>query len=121
MAKLIIISKGHASLSHELGRQWVTLGRNPGNAFQILESSVSGQHCEVLWRDNQLLVRDMRSTNGTYIKGRMITEGTLRLGESFQVGEVDLRLEASDPRIAPPSIYSPEEKNQSATALALSP
>src|SRR5215471_7961884 len=105
MAKLVIISKEHTSLSHELGKQWVTIGRGPGNAFQILESSVSGQHCEVLWRDNQLQVRDMRSTNGTYIKGRLVTEGVLRVGETMHLGEVELRLEASESKLTPLSIY----------------
>jgi CheY-like chemotaxis protein len=111
MAKLVIISKEHASLSHELGRQWVTIGRGPANAFQILESSVSGQHCEVLWRDNQLLVRDMRSTNGTYINGRMVAEGALRIGETMQLGEVEVRLEASDSKLTPLSVYPTDEKS----------
>jgi CheY-like chemotaxis protein len=110
MAKLVVISKGHAAVCHELGRQWVTIGRAPGNVFQILESSISGHHCEVQWRDDGLLVRDMRSTNGTYIKGRMVTEGIVRLGETVQLGEVELRLEASEPKPAPLSVYSPREK-----------
>jgi CheY-like chemotaxis protein len=109
MAKLVVISKGHTAVSHELGRQWVTIGRAPGNVFQILESSVSGQHCEVQWQDDGLLVRDMRSTNGTYIRGRMITEGILRLGDTMQLGEVELRFEASEAK-APLSVYSPHEK-----------
>jgi hypothetical protein len=34
-----------AGLSHELGGRWVTLGRSDKNAFQIVEKSVSSQHC----------------------------------------------------------------------------
>src|SRR2546423_3345109 len=99
MAKLVVISKGHSSRSHELGHQWVTIGRAPGNVFQVAESSVSGQHCEVLLRGNELVVRDMRSTNGTFIKGTLITEGILRIGEVLQLGEVQLRLEATVPKV----------------------
>src|ERR1700704_3996363 len=98
MAKLVVISKGHAGLSHELGHQWVTIGRAPANVFQIPESSVSGQHCEVLFRGSELVVRDMRSTNGTFIKGTLITEGILRIGEVLHLGEVELRLEATVPK-----------------------
>jgi CheY-like chemotaxis protein len=118
MAKLVVISKGHASVSHELGRHWVTIGRAPGNVFQILESSISGQHCEVQLREDGLIVRDMRSTNGTYIKGKMVTEGAIRLGETLQVGEVELRLEPSDPKVAPLSVYGPKDKPVNAVASA---
>src|SRR5256885_10264513 len=93
MPKLVVISQSHAGLAHELGTRWVTIGRSPGNAFQIVDSSVSGQHCEVLFRGNELLVRDMRSTNGTYIKDTLITEGVLEIGAVLRLGEVELRLE----------------------------
>src|SRR3954470_7561196 len=106
MAKLVVISKGQAGLSHELGRHWVTIGRAPGNMFQVAESSVSGQHCEVLLRGNELVVRDMRSTNGTFIKGTLITEGILRIGEVLQLGEVQLRLEATVPKVVMPPAVS---------------
>src|SRR6516162_4162030 len=101
MAKLVVISKSQAGLSHPLDKHWVTIGRGPNNAFQIAESSVSGEHCEVLLRRGELLVRDMRSTNGTFINGRMITEGVLRPGEVLQLGEIELRFEASNPNVAP--------------------
>src|SRR4030095_10724965 len=90
--------------SHQLGKHWVTIGRAPGNLFQIPESSVSGQHCEVLWRDNRLLVRDMRSTNGTFIKGAMITEGLLRPGEVMQLGDIEVQLEESEANVIPLSL-----------------
>jgi CheY-like chemotaxis protein len=93
MAKLVAISKSLAGLSHELGRQWITIGRAAGNAFQIVEPSVSGHHCEVQMRDHDLLVRDMRSTNGTFIRGKLITEEVLHPGEILRLGEVELRLE----------------------------
>src|SRR5438270_5543379 len=99
MAKLVVISKGQAGLTHELGQHWVTIGRAPANVFQIPDSSISGQHCEVLWRDNELIVRDMRSTNGTFIQGTLTTEGILKIGELLRLGEVDLRLEASIPKV----------------------
>jgi CheY-like chemotaxis protein len=116
MAKLVVISKAQAGLSYELGQHWVTIGRNPGNVFQIVESSVSGQHCEVSLRGEELVVRDMRSTNGTFIKGRMITEGILRIGEVLRLGEVDLRLEPSNPKVMAPAV-SPATDRMAKSAL----
>jgi len=102
MAKLIVTSKALAGLAYELDAHWVTIGRAATNQFQILEASVSGQHCEVLLRGADLVVRDMRSTNGTFIKGLMVTEGVLRAGEILRLGDIELRLEAVVP--PPPRI-----------------
>ena len=108
MAKLVVISNSYAGLSHQLGRRWVTIGRDPGNLFQITESSVSGQHCEVLLQGTQLLVRDLRSTNGTYIKDTLITEGVVGMGGLLRLGDVELRFEAGPS----PSLYDPAQREE---------
>jgi CheY-like chemotaxis protein len=95
MARLVVIDNGHLGLSHELGKHWATIGRAADNSFQILQTSVSGHHCEVRFAGDVLTVRDLRSTNGTFVKGQPVTESTLNVGESFRVGDVELRLEAS--------------------------
>jgi CheY-like chemotaxis protein len=65
-----------------------------GNAFKIAETSVSSQHCEVRVQGDELLVRDLCSTNGTYFQGRKISEAILKAGQILRIGEVDLRFEA---------------------------
>src|SRR2546428_32848 len=111
MAKLVVISKSLAGLAYSLGKHWLTIGRSLGNVFQIPESSISGQHCEVLLRGNELLVRDMRSTNGTFIDGKLVVEGVMKMGQVLRLGDVELRLEVSDPEPISISIYAPG-KNQ---------
>ncbi|MGO9587992.1 MAG: response regulator [Limisphaerales bacterium] len=104
MSKLVAINPGLAGLSYELGTRWVTIGRGDKNTFQIVETSVSSQHCEVLLRGDELVVRDLRSTNGTFIDGRTIAEAVLRPGQTLRLGEVELRLEITAPV---PSVASP--------------
>ena len=99
MAKIVVTSNSSAGLSFELSKSWITIGRAAGNTFQIIETSISGQHCEVLWRGEELLVRDMRSTNGTFIRGVLVTEGVLRKGEILRLGEIELRVEESIPSV----------------------
>ena len=94
MAKLVVINKTLTVMSHELGDKWVTVGRNDGNAFQIPESSVSGRHCEVRLRGDELAVRDLQSTNGTFVDGKKISEGVVKPGQTLRVGEVELSFEA---------------------------
>lgn len=97
MARLVVINQSLAGSIHELGENWATIGRGDGNTFQLLESSVSGRHCEVRVRDNELVVRDLLSTNGTFIGGRKISEGVVKPGQTLQIGDVELRFESSAP------------------------
>ena len=97
MAKLVVISPPLTGLTHGLGKQWVTIGRSTGNAFQIVAPSISGQHCEVQLRGNELAVRDMRSTNGTFVRGVLVTEAVLKPWEILRLGDVELRFEFAAP------------------------
>jgi CheY-like chemotaxis protein len=97
MPKLVVINKTLTVMSHELGEKWVTVGRHDGNAFQIPETSVSGRHCEVRLHGEELAVRDLLSTNGTFVDGKKIVEGVLKPGQTLRLGEVELRVEASLP------------------------
>ena len=115
MSRLVAINPGLTGSSYELGTRWVTIGRGDKNAFQIVETSVSSQHCEVLLRGNELVVRDLRSTNGTFIEGQTITEAVLQPGQTLRLGEVELRLEitapapsAASPAAAPAPVKKPE-------------
>ncbi len=99
MAKLFVVTNGLAVSSHDLGAEWVTIGRGDSNRFQIVESSVSGRHCEVRVQGNELVIRDLLSTNGTFVGNKKVSEGTVKSGETFKLGEVELRYEATPPAL----------------------
>lgn len=98
MSKLVVISKGLTATAHELGESWVTIGRADGNTFQIPATSVSGRHCEVRLLGDELVVRDLQSTNGTFVDGKKISEGLVKPGQTLRLGEVELQLEVSAPQ-----------------------
>ncbi len=97
MPKLVITNKTLTVMAHELGEKWVTIGRHDGNTFQIVEPSISGRHCEVRLRGEELVVRDLLSSNGTFVDDKKIIEGILKPGQTLRLGDVELRLEASVP------------------------
>jgi pSer/pThr/pTyr-binding forkhead associated (FHA) protein len=93
MAKLVILTQSLAGRSHELNADRTTVGRIEDNAFQIAEQSISSHHCEVLLRGGDVVVKDLDSTNGTFINDEKITEGVLKPGQTLRLGQVELRLE----------------------------
>jgi len=95
MPKLVVLTGSLAGASFELSANWTTIGRAEGNTFQIDDTSVSGRHCEILLRGDDVVVGDLNSTNGTFIKGERVTKAILRPGQTLRLGQVDLRLETA--------------------------
>ena len=96
MAKLVILSEGMAGRSHDLTADKTTIGRVEDNTFPIVDSSVSGHHCEVVVRGPDIVVRDLNSTNGTFIEEEKVTESVLKPGQVLRVGQIQLRLETGE-------------------------
>ena len=103
MAKLVILTQGLTGPAHELNVDRTTIGRVEDNLFQITEASVSSHHCEVLLRGSDVVIKDLNSTNGTFINGEQITERVLKPGQTLRLGQVELKLEAGKAASAPAS------------------
>jgi len=97
MAKLVVLSVGMTGRTQELKADKTTIGRVEDNTFQIAEPSVSSHHCEVLLRGNDVVVRDLNSTNGTFINGEKVTESVIKPGQILRLGQIELRLETDAP------------------------
>ena len=123
MAKLVVINQGLAGLSLELSENWATIGRGNGNALQIIETSVSGKHCEVQLAGNELNIRDLRSTNGTFVRGQKIAEAVLKPGQTLRLGQVELRFEVdvSAPVIPKSPASAPHPVTRSAPVVPVVP
>jgi len=96
MAKLVILNQGMTGRSHELNVERTTIGRVDDNTFQIADPSVSSHHCEVFLRGKEVSIRDLNSTNGSFINGEKIAETVLKPGQTLRLGQVEIRLETPD-------------------------
>ncbi len=69
------------------------IGRLPNLGLSVCSGSVSKTHAELLLEDDALSVRDLGSTNGTFVNGRRISECT-RLTENdlLQLANVIFRV-----------------------------
>lgn len=74
----------------------VVIGRDPNNRkYAINDDSVSRQHCAFYAKENDLFVRDMNSTNGTFVGGRQLASGesaALRNGADIKLGSVTFKV-----------------------------
>jgi hypothetical protein len=99
MAKLVVKAPGEPVAELDLPPGIHQLGRSPNANFQINHPSVSGSHCQIAVEADGATIRDLGSTNGTWIDGQRIQEKPLRPGQCLRLGEVDV---VFDPQPAPP-------------------
>jgi len=106
MAKLVILNQGMTGRSFELNTERTTVGRVEDNTFQIADASVSSHHAEILLLGEEIIVRDLNSTNGTFLNNEKISEISLKPGQTLKFGQVELKIDDGKP-VPPPAPVAP--------------
>jgi FHA domain len=88
MLRLVIRHEELASREIVLRPGLNRIGRNDQNDHPIPNPSISGFHCEIEVGEEGVRIRDLGSTNGTFIDDAPVGEGFLEAGQSLRLGEV---------------------------------
>jgi pSer/pThr/pTyr-binding forkhead associated (FHA) protein len=75
-----------------------TVGRATGAEFIVDAALVSRLHCQITATADSLQVKDLDSTNGTFVNGKRVRTSELYSGDTLSVGRVDLIV--SGPQVA---------------------
>jgi len=121
MAKLVVLSAGLNGRTHELNVDKTTIGRVDDNTFQIADPSVSSHHCEVILRGSDVVIKDLNSTNGSFINGEKITETVLKPGQTLRLGQIELQLLTEGMPIPAPTAAPAPAPSAPAPAAAPAP
>jgi pSer/pThr/pTyr-binding forkhead associated (FHA) protein len=70
------------------------VGRDEENDFTLNHESVSGAHCEITVNNAGVFLKDLGSTNGTFVNRAPVTAVQLKPGQNLQIGQVAMVLEA---------------------------
>ncbi len=95
-SRLVVTDGPDKGLSVTMDRPRVTGGRSPVNDLVLADKAVSGAHFEVVNDKDGYLLRDLQSTNGTFVSGLRIREVFLKPGTKFQVGHTVIRFQPTD-------------------------
>ncbi len=79
----------------------VVVGRAPTSDFPIIDPTISRRHAQILRQDDRILVRDLGSSNGTYVNGERVESVELKTGDIVTFGKVKFRLEEVEQRKTP--------------------
>lgn len=76
----------------------LTIGREEGMTISVSDKRVSHRHAVIVVKDGKYIIRDNKSTNGTFVNGIMVTEKILKFGDEIKAGDTLLSfLEMSAP------------------------
>lgn len=73
-----------------------TIGRASENTITIDDPSASGRHCAIFRQGGRFTLRDLNSTNGTYLNGAKIGECLLAPGDILNVGALRMTFDGDD-------------------------
>ena len=93
MPKLVVATPPLAGQSFDVTEEKASVGRLADNKICLAEASVSSHHCELQAKGDEILVKDLNSTNGTFINGDPVKEATLKPGQTLRLGSIELRYE----------------------------
>jgi len=95
MLNLSLTEKGGTTNELSFDKSEVTIGRVRGNDIVLPKGNVSKHHCRIVLSGDDMVIEDLRSTNGTYVNGRKIASPTVvSLSDKIFVGDFIIRLTA---------------------------
>lgn len=97
--KLVVLKGRNKGLEVTIAGDVIRIGKAESNDLTLIEDTVSRQHCEILMDGRGYLLRDLGSTNGTFLDGAEVREAYVRPGAVVTVGTVQLRFQPFEERI----------------------
>jgi anti-anti-sigma factor len=111
-----------------INRSPFLIGRDPACQLRPLSTVVSMRHCALIMRDGRAFVKDLGSTNGTFVNDQRITPDLeLHHGDWLRVGSLDFEVSletttpVNRPTPLPPTKGAAQPTDEELAALLLAP
>lgn len=101
---LVTFSKKGVRKDFPLSGPSMVIGRKTDADLRIPLSEVSRNHCELVVNGNKAILRDMGSSNGTFVNDQKIVQASLKPGDVIRVGPISLLVQIDNvpARVKPP-------------------
>ncbi len=94
--RLVVVSGPDRGAEADLESAWIRVGAQSGCDLVLKDRLVSGHHFEIVLDETGYRLRDLDSTNGTFIAGHRVRDAYLNPGTVIYAGESRLRFEPLD-------------------------
>ena len=88
-----VVAGPDAGLVRDVEAAVIRIGARRGNDVQLTDSKVSGLHCEIRLDDRGYRLRDLDSTNGTYVSQLRINDVYIQPGAQIALGSTRIKFD----------------------------
>ncbi|WP_298139064.1 FHA domain-containing protein [Acidiferrobacter sp.] len=93
----IIVKLNHTVIRQmQLPQGDLSIGRRPGHALVLEDAAVSADHASIFTVGQDSFLKDLESTNGTYINNRRTNKHHLKPGDTIMIGKYTLLYQDRD-------------------------
>jgi two-component system cell cycle response regulator len=89
-AYLIVLAGTSVGEMYKIAKESTVIGRGTQADIHVVDDGISRRHAEILHKGDQIVIRDLGSTNGTFCNGERVTEFQLSDGDKIQVGSTTI-------------------------------
>ncbi|MEM7477104.1 MAG: FHA domain-containing protein [Planctomycetota bacterium] len=96
--KLVLLDNATAQVRDEWNLVLpASVGRGEDCNIMLNDASVSRQHCRFSMNPyGAVTLQDLGSTNGIYVRNQRVKQAAVTVGETFQIGGMDCKIELVD-------------------------
>jgi DNA-binding NtrC family response regulator len=91
--RLLVVTGPDRGVEKLLEGTRISIGTSSKNDLQLTDTTVSRRHCEIVVRNDRYAVRDLDSTNGTFVNGTPVVEVFLAPGARLRLGDTEVLFE----------------------------
>jgi adenylate cyclase len=110
-----ITNKDGRIYNYNILKDEITIGRGKDNDIVLDDSTVSRNHATVKRRDNEYILVDLGSFNGTKVNGELIQSNTLQHNDFIKIGRIKLTFlteEKQGPSLTDSVVILPESDDE---------
>lgn len=97
--KLVVLKGEQRGTEHVIAADVIRVGKAEENDLTVTEETVSRVHFEIVRDSKGYLLRDLESTNGTFLDGAEIREAYIRAGSVIAAGAAEFKFTPYEERI----------------------
>ena len=120
--ELVVISGRYRGYRIPVRKECLKIGRDRACDVALDDEAASRVHSEIVRREGQLVLRDLESTNGTFLNDARVTESPLQNGDRIAIGDTVLllQLDAQQGDRGQPTVVFAKDQQTASARFSLS-
>lgn len=93
----IVIIEGYAEgMEYPIEKAYTVIGRDKNADIAIKDELVSRQHVAIIYAEGRFFLKDLKSTNGVFMRGKRVEQARIQHRDTFRIGDTTIQFVLED-------------------------